>query len=202
MLDLSQVMLVEQRQLQRAALDQLLNLDGSERRDPLQAFLGLKVLADARRGEHATVADQDDLLQVKTLTQLADLRCDRGRIAGVAFEDLHRHRTTFRIGQQSEDDLQVATAFIARMPEACERAVAAFKVSGADVIKNQGTFGEVPFGESIFDALLPFEQPVEGAIKLGFLDCLVQPKHRSQRGGGRLWMESASGGQLGGGFEN
>ena len=56
MLNLGQVVLVKQRQLQRTALHQLLNLNGLERRDPLQAFLGLEVLADARRGEHATVS--------------------------------------------------------------------------------------------------------------------------------------------------
>ena len=98
--------------------------------------------------------------------------------------------------------MQVAAALVARMAEAGERAVATFEVSGADVIKDQAAFREVPFGESIFDALLPIEQPVEGAIELGFFDRIVQSEHGSQRGGGGFGMESAGGGQLGGGFEN
>ena len=109
------------------------------------------------------------------------MRGDRGGITRVAFKNFHRHRATSRIRQESEDDLQVATAFIPRMAEACERAVAAFKVSGADVIKNHRAFHEVPFGKSILDALLPFEQPVERSIELDFIDCLVQPEHSRQR---------------------
>src|SRR5258705_11791695 len=58
------------------------------------------------------------------------------------------------------------------------------------------------FGESIFDTLLPLEQPVERAIELSFVDRIVQTEHGSQRGSGRFRMESASGGRFGGGFEN
>src|SRR5258708_13216319 len=82
------------------------------------------------------------------------------------------------------------------MAEAGEWAVAAFKVSGTDVIKNQGAFGEVSFGESIFDTLLPLEQPVERAIELSFVDRIVQTAHGSQRGGGRFRVESARGGHV------
>jgi hypothetical protein len=88
------------------------------------------------------------------------------------------------------------------MAEACEWAVPAFKVSGTDVIKDQATFEEVPFGESIFDAVLPLEEPVEGVIELGLFDRIVQTEHGSQRRDGGFQTESASGGQLGGGFEN
>jgi len=42
------------------------------------------------------------------------------------------------------------------------------------------------FGESIFDTLLPLEQPVERAIELSFVDRIVQTEHGSQRGGGRF----------------
>src|ERR1700752_1456311 len=88
------------------------------------------------------------------------------------------------------------------MAEACQWAVAAFKVSRAHVIENQGTFGQMSSGESIFDALLALEQPVQRVIELGFIDCLFQPEQGSQGGGGGFRMESAGRGEFGSGFEN
>ncbi len=71
------------------------------------------------------------------MPQFLDLRRDGLGIAGVALEDFHGDGTALGVGHQSEDDLRVAAAFIAGMAEASERAVAAFKVSGADVVEDQ-----------------------------------------------------------------
>src|SRR5258708_35371272 len=99
MLNLGQVALVEERQLQRTALHQGLNLNILERRDPLQALLWLEVVADARRGEHAAIADQNDLLQAETLPKFWDFRRNGLGIPGVAREVLHGDGSALLVGQ-------------------------------------------------------------------------------------------------------
>src|SRR5260370_27348470 len=185
-----------------SSLNKFLTLDRLKRRDPLQALLGFEVIADARRGEHPAIADQHDLLQAETLAQFLDLRRDGLGIACVALEDLHSDGAALRVGHQSEDDLQVAAAFIAGMAEAGERAAAAFKVSGADVVEDQRALGKMAFGGSVFDFLLAPERPIQGVIELGFLDGGVQTEQGRQRGGGGVRMKAAGGSEFGGGFED
>ena len=55
--DLNQVVLIEQRQLQRVGLDEGLDLRGAQRSDPIQLG-GTKFGVDARAGEHAPITDQ------------------------------------------------------------------------------------------------------------------------------------------------
>ena len=63
--DLRHVALVEQRELQRAALGrQGLDGRGAQRGDPIEAGR-LEVGVDARLGDHAAIADQHDALQPK-----------------------------------------------------------------------------------------------------------------------------------------
>src|SRR6266850_2220924 len=88
------------------------------------------------------------------------------------------------------------------MAEAGERAVAAFKVSGADIVEDQRALGKMTFGESVFDILLAHEQPIHGVIELGFLDGGVQTEHGRQRGGGGVGMKAAGGSEFGGRFED
>ena len=130
------------------------------------------------------------------------MRRDGLGIAGVALEDLHGDGAALRAGHQSEDDLRVAAAFIAGMAEAGQRAVAAFKVSGADVVEDQRALGKMAFGESVFDFLLAQKQPIHGVIELGFLDGGVQTEHGRQRGGGGIGMKAAGSSEFGGGIED
>jgi len=60
---------------------------------------------NAGRGEHAAVAHDYHLLELKALTQFADLPGHGLRIRGIALKNLHRYRAAFRIGQQPKDDL-------------------------------------------------------------------------------------------------
>ena len=63
--DLDEVLLVEQRQLQRAIFDQGLDLRGPQGAEPIQ--LGrTQLVADARIGEHAPITDQADPLSART----------------------------------------------------------------------------------------------------------------------------------------
>ena len=65
MTDLDQVLLVEQRQLQRAVLEQGLDLRGPQGAEPIQ--LGrCQLVADARIGEHAPITDQADPVSART----------------------------------------------------------------------------------------------------------------------------------------
>src|SRR5882724_6548067 len=88
------------------------------------------------------------------------------------------------------------------MPEAGQGTVAAFKVSGTDIVKDQGTVGEVTFGESVFDGLLPLEQPVQSAVEEGFVKGVVEAEQGSQRGGGGFLSQTARGGEFGGRLED
>src|SRR5579862_7129418 len=99
----------------------------------------VQVFADACRSQHPAVADQDHLLQAKTETQFVDLRGDGLGVAGVALVDLDGNRAAFRCGQQSESDLRITAALVARMAKAGQRAVTAFEISGTEVIEDQRT---------------------------------------------------------------
>jgi hypothetical protein len=48
--------------------------------------------------------------------------------------NLDRHRTTFGIGHQSEDDLQFALVVVARVAQFTERPVAAFEMGGGQIV--------------------------------------------------------------------
>ena len=106
--DAGHVALVEQRELQRAALQQRLDRRGAQRGDPVEAG-ALDVLGDARLGDHAAVADQDDMVEVEALLELVDLGGQRHRIGGVAVEDLDGDRTAVGRAEQAIDDLQRAS---------------------------------------------------------------------------------------------
>ena len=89
--DAGHVALVEQRELQRAALQQRLDRRRAQRGDPVQAGR-FDVLGDARLGDHAAIADQHHMLEAEALLELLDLRRQRHRIGGVAVEHLDGDR--------------------------------------------------------------------------------------------------------------
>ena len=105
--DAGHVALVEQRELQGAAFQQRLDRRRAQRGDPVQAG-GLDVVGDARLGDHAAIADQDDMVEVKALLELLDLCRQRHRIGGVAVEDLDGNRAAVGGTEQAIDDLQRA----------------------------------------------------------------------------------------------
>ena len=89
--DAGHVALVEQRELQGAALQQRLDRRRAQRGDPVEAG-GLDVFGDARLGDHAAVADQDHMVEVEALLELLDLGRQRHRIGGVAVKHLDGNR--------------------------------------------------------------------------------------------------------------
>ena len=79
---LGHVALIEQRELQRAALQQPLDRRRTQRRDPIETGR-LDVLGDARLGDHAAVADQHHVIEMEALLELVDLCRQRHRIGGI-----------------------------------------------------------------------------------------------------------------------
>ena len=82
--DAGHVALVEQRELQGAAVEQRLDRRGAQGGDPVEPG-GLEVLGDARLGDHAAVADQHDVIEARTAASVSrpgwlassDRRCCR-----------------------------------------------------------------------------------------------------------------------------
>ena len=103
--DAEQVALIEQRELNRAALEQPRDGRRAQGADPVNTFEWLEVLAQACLGQHAAIADDDKALEREALAQLAQLRGDGVGIRGVALEDLDRDRATLGVAQQPEHDL-------------------------------------------------------------------------------------------------
>src|ERR1700742_3729670 len=88
------------------------------------------------------------------------------------------------------------------MAEASERAAAALKVRGTDVVKEQRTIGEVTVCERILDILRSLQQPVQRAVEVRFIQILVQTEDKRQRRGGSLLPQSARCGEFGRRFED
>src|SRR5215469_16762346 len=114
--DLGEVAFVEQRQLDGARLDERADRRGPQGGDPVKAGR-LDDLLEARRGDHAAIADQRQALKLEAFPELGDLARQRRRIADVAFEHFDRDRTPLGRAQQPEDDLKLARLAVAVVAE-------------------------------------------------------------------------------------
>ena len=172
--DLRHVALVEQRELQGAALGrQGLYRRDAQRGDPVDAG-GAEIGVDVRLGDHAAVADQHDALQPKAQAQLADLIGERARIAEVAFEHLDGDRAALRRAQKTEDDLRPVGAMIAAVAELRQFAPSPLQIAQGDIVEYEHAVREVALGEDLLDASLAAAQKVEGGLELVLVD-LARP---------------------------
>jgi hypothetical protein len=80
---------------------------------------------DAGLSDHAAIADQNYMREVKAPFKLLDLCRPRRRIGSVALKDFDRHRTAVAGAQQTEDDLQLVALAIAVETASCQRTGAA-----------------------------------------------------------------------------
>jgi hypothetical protein len=78
---------------------------GAQAGDPVEAGRA-QLLADARGGDHPTVADQHQVAQPEAALELVDLLAEGGRIGSVALEHLDGDRPALPVAQQPIDDLQ------------------------------------------------------------------------------------------------
>ena len=74
------------------------------------------------------------------------------------------------------------------VPEPGQFAGAALEIGRADVVEHQRAVLKVAPGQRLLDALLLFDQPVEGAVKLLFVD-RAEPEHLAERTGRSLLVE-------------
>ena len=77
----------------------------------------------------------------------------------------------------------------------------AFGVSGSQVVQNHGAILQLTFGQFLFDARLPREQPVHCGIEFGFVGG-VQCQRLSETAVKRIGMQSARSSEFGSGIDD
>ena len=136
------------------------------------------------------------MIEREALLDLVDLRGERARIGGVAFEHLDRHRTTVARAQQTVDDLQLALLAVAVVAELRQLAAAPLHIARRHVVEHQHAGAQMLASERLLDRLLTLAQPVEGNIKLVFVNRSKTKRLAEAEGGGER-VEHAGGGELG-----
>src|SRR5215210_2613696 len=79
-------------------------------------------------------------------------------------------------------------------------AMAAFEVSGGQIVEHQAAFGKVPFRQCVFNYRLALQQPVHGAIQIVVL-YLPQTQELTEAVAEGIGIKGAGRGQFGGGIE-
>ncbi len=117
--------------------------------------MGGQVLADARRGKHAAIADQHHAAEPEAPPQLVDLGGHGGGVGGVAGAHLGGNRAARGVAQQVDEDLAAATLAVAGVAAAGQLAVLAGVPDGGQVVQREAAVLQVAAG-----------QPVEGVVEL------------------------------------
>src|SRR5215210_7661209 len=198
--DARHVALIEQRELQGAAVQQVLDRQSTQRGDPVQTCR-FNVLGDACLGDHAVVADQHHVAEAKALLELVDLRRQRCRIAGVAVEDFDGNRTAVRGAEQAVDDLERALLAVTAVSPFGQRTAASLHVARRDVVEHQRAVLKVASGQRGLDGGLARQQPVERGIEFVVVN-RAETERFAKAGGRRGRRERPGGGEFGDGVED
>ena len=140
--------------------EQLADVGVAKSRHPIQCDRQ-QILADAHRGNHATVADQRYVVNVEALANLADLRGQSTGVGAVAGEHFNRDRTAVGGAQQAIDDLHLAAFAVSVVAECGKCTALSFDIAGGDIVEHQRAAAQVAIGETFLDPHLPFSQPVK-----------------------------------------
>ena len=174
--DLGEVLLIEQRHLQRAAVGhQLADGRGAQRGDPpvgcvrpLRPVLPLVQGPDPGAGDHPPVADHDHLGQPELLPDHVRDFGEGAGVAGVAGEDPDRDRAAGRVGEQPVLDLQFAFLAVPGVAAGGQRAVPSLPARRRQVEQRHprrvGLRGQVAAGQLRLDRVLPVLQPVHRRV--------------------------------------
>ena len=131
---------------------------------------GFEIVADPGLGDHATIADQDDMVESKAFFEFGHLAGEGRRVSRTADEHLDRYGTAVGGAQQAIDDLPLAALAVTAVTELGEWTAAAFQVARRHVVEHQRAAGEMTFGKGRLDSWLAHCQPVEGAVELVLVD--------------------------------
>ena len=163
--DLEQIDLVEPLRLQSLVPDQFANRTTFQRTDPVDSIEFSKHIDFGLR-DHATVTHDDQTLEAEAFLQTLNLGQQSLGVADIAFMHRHGHRTPAHIAKQSVIDLQLALLEVPVVAVSGQRAGAAFKVTGSEVIEHQFGDFEMAACQFVLDSALAFQQPVHGRIQL------------------------------------
>jgi len=158
-------------------------------------------LADACAGDHAAVADQHELGETKSMAEFVDLGSDGFGVSGVAGEYFDGDGATLGVGEQAKDDLRVSGLTVAGVTEFGQRTMAAFEISGSQVIEHQAAVGKVAFGQLLLDARLPWQQPVHGLVEFSLVGG-IDLEQLAETAVESVGVKTASGGEFGGRVED
>ena len=92
-------------------------------------------------------------------------------------------------------NLQLARLAVAAVPALGKRAAGALHVAGGQVVEFQRVLLQMPLGEALLDAGLPFDQPVHRCVELVLID-VAESKQFAQGGYRAHGGQRAGGGQL------
>ena len=155
--DFSEIAVIEQRQLQRPVLgSQRLHRRGTQVGDPIE-ICGPEVVANARRGDHAAIADDDHAADAEAILQLLDLHAQGRGVRGVAVEHFHGDRQPLARAEHAIDDLWSVLAVIPAVAITRQRAATALEVRRTDVVEHQHAVFEMAPRQAILDARLTLE---------------------------------------------
>ena len=161
--DLGHLLLVEQRQLQGAAVGGE-RLDGgcAKHSDPVQPGL-LEILFNPGAGDHAAITNENHALEAETFLQLVDLCRQRLRITRIPFEHRDGHRAAVGGAQQPEDDLRPAVAAVASPRQL---ATPTLQVARGDSAEHQRAVLQMTPRQRPLDRRLRRAESIKGTVEL------------------------------------
>ena len=176
--DRRHVALVEQIELQGAALGQRLDRRRPQAGDPVEPGR-LQLVVDAGLRDHAAVADQHHVLEGEAPLQLLDLCGERLRVGGRTVEHLDGDGAAVGGAQQAVDDLQLAFLAVAVVTERRELAAPSLQIARRDVVEHQRAVLEMPLRQRRLDRRLAFGEPVERGVEFVLVD-RAQAQHDAE----------------------
>ena len=128
-----------------------------------------EIVADARRGDHAAIADHHQPADREAVLHLLDLRAQRRSDRPCCRRTPRSQPAGPRAAQQAVDDLRPILAVVAAVAVARQRAAPPLEVGGADVVEHEHAILEMTPRQAVLDPRLALQQPVERLVGLALL---------------------------------
>ena len=135
------------------------------------------------------------------MPQFIHLRGNGPGVGGISIENLNGDGTPECVGEETKNDLRITGFIVAGVTEFRQRTVTALEVSGGEVVENRGSILELALGQFPLDPGLPFQQPVHGGVKLGFVN-EIQCEQLAEAAVKSIGVKATGGGEFRGGIED